>query len=173
MIKNVSGNIFESDANFILCNANYQGLMNSGIAIQVSDNYFHIEKELRKYINHYNKADVDIFGSVQYVPTEIWAIGMVDTIKNNDVIDYDSNYQYIVNMFFQEDCGHGKQHTDLKAFKKALLDVRDKSEKIKATVAIPYKLGCHKTSAQWEDIYTIIKKVFEKSNVDVEIWRYN
>ena len=172
MIKIIEGNLFDSKANFIVHQVNCQGIMGGGVALQVKERYPHVEREYRKYINYCNKNDLKILGSVQYVPSEVWAVGLVDTMKNNDVIDYDKNYQYIVNLFGQDTIGTGLQ-TDMKALKSGLIDIRDKVQKIGATVALPYKLGSCRGGANWENVYTVIKKVFENSNVDVEIWRYD
>lgn len=172
MIKIVEGNIFDSKANFIVHQTNCQGVMGSGVALQVAERFPHVEKEYMKYIRYCNKNHIEPLGTAQYVPNEVWALTMVDTMKNNNVIDFDTNYQYIVNLFGQSTYGEGLQ-TDLKAFKKALMDVRDKAEKIGATVAMPYKIGSCRGGANWDDVYMIIKKIFEKSSVDVEIWRYD
>ena len=76
-------------------------------------------------------------------------------------------------MFAQDDYGRDKQYTDLKAFKKALIDIREKALEINAIVAMPYKIGSHRGGESWDNVYTIIKKVFENSGVDVEIYRYD
>ena len=172
MIKIIEGNLFDSKANFIVHQVNCQGIMGGGVALQVKERYPHVEREYRKYINYCNKNDLKILGSVQYVPSEVWAVGLVDTMKNNDVIDYDKNYQYIVNLFGQDTIGTGLQ-TDMKALKNGLIDIRDKAQKIGATVAMPYRMASVRGGANWENVYTVIKKVFENSDVDVEIWRYD
>lgn len=172
MIKIIDGNIFNSKANFIVHQVNCQEVMGSGVARQVKDEYPHVWKEYVKYLRYCNKNKIQPMGTAQYVPSEVWALTMVDTMKNNDVIAFDKNYQYIVNLFGQNTFGEGL-HTDLRAMKKALLDIRDKAEKIGATVAMPYKIGSVRGGANWNDVYTIIKNVFDKSNVNVELWRYD
>lgn len=172
MIKIVEGNIFDSKANFIVHQTNCQGVMGSGVALQVAERFPHVEKEYMKYVRHCKKNHIEPLGTAQYVPNEVWALIMVDTMKNNNVTAFDTNYQYIVNLFGQSTYGEGL-HTDLKAFKKALVDIRENAEKIGATVAMPYKIGSCRGGANWDDVYAIIKKVFEKSSVNVEIWRYD
>lgn len=173
MIKIIDGNIFDSKANFIVHQTNCQGVMGSGVALQVSERYPHVETEYRKYLNYCRKNKIQPLGTAQFVPTEFWALIMVDTMKNNNVTAFDNNYQYIVNLFGQDDYGVGEQHTNLKAMKNAFIDIRNKAEKIGATVAMPYKIGSCRGGADWNEVYTIIKKIFENSNVDVEIWRYD
>lgn len=174
MIKIIDGNLFDSKANFIVHQVNCQSVMGSGVALQVAEKYPHVEVEYRKYLNHCKKSKTSPLGTAQYVPTEFWALIMVDTMKNDNVVAFDNNYQYIVNLFGQNEFGYdGEIHTDLKAMKKAFVDIREKAQKIGATVAMPYKIGSCRGGANWNDVYTIIKKVFETSDVDVEICRYD
>lgn len=172
MISIIEGNIFDSKANFIVHQVNCLGVMGSGIARQVEERFPHVGSEYRKYLRNCKKNGISALGTAQYVPVEVWALPLVDTMKNNNVTDYDTNYQYIVNLFGQDTIGEGLQ-TDLKAVKKALSDVRDKARNIGATVAIPWKMSSNRGGANWENIYTIIKKIFENSGIDVEIWRYD
>ena len=172
MIKHIKCDIFESGADVICHQVNCQGVMGSGVALQIKEHYPHVYKEYVKYVNYCNKNGIELLGTVQYVPNEVWALIMVDTMKNNNIIAYDTNYQYIVNLFGQNTYGEGLQ-TDLKAMKKAFIDIREKAKKLGSTVAMPYKIGSVRGGADWNDVYNIIKSVFEKSDVNVELWRYD
>lgn len=172
MIKIINGNLFDSKANFIVHQTNCQGVMGSGVAAQVAELYPHVEVEYRKYLRYCKKNKTKALGTAQYVPSESWAIIMVDTMKNDNVIAYDTNYQYIVNLFGQDNYGIGELHTDLKAMKKALIDIKEKAKEIDATVAIPYQIDSFCGGANWDDVYGIIQEVFGEE-VDVEIWRYD
>lgn len=170
MIKIVDGNLFDSKANFLIHQVNCADTMGSGIAKQVANMHPHVESEYHKYIRYCKKNKINPIGTAQFVPVDHWALIMVDTLKNNNVFDYDKQYQYIVNVFGQENFGYdGKQYTNLKALKNALIDVRNKAQIIGATVALPYGLGSVRGGANWDDVYKIIKDVFGCSTVDVEI----
>lgn len=170
MIKIVDGNLFDSKANFLIHQVNCADTMGSGIAKQVANMYPHVESEYHKYIRYCKKNKINFIGTAQFVPVDHWALIMVDTLKNNNVFDYDKQYQYIVNVFGQENFGYdGKQYTNLKALKNALIDVRNKAQVIGATVALPYGFGSVRGGANWDDVYKIIKDVFSCSTVDVEI----
>lgn len=172
MIKIVDGNLFDSNANFIVHQVNCQSIMGSGVALQVKERFPHVETEYRKYLNYCRKNKIQPLGTAQYVPTEFWALVMVDTMKNDNVTAFDTNYQYIVNLFGQDTIG-ADVNTDLEAMKKAFIDIRDKAQKIGATVAMPYRIGSCRGGEKWENVYAVIKNVFGKSNVNVEIWRYD
>lgn len=168
MIKIVDKNLFDSKANFICHSCNCQGVMGSGVAAQVAEKYPHVEKEYLKYLRYCKKNNIKPLGTVQYVPNEVWAVNLVDTMKNNYVDAFDSEYQYIVNIFGQNTYGIGLQ-TDLNAIKRAFKDICEKAKSINATVAVPYKIGSCRGGANWDDVYKIIQTVFENSGVDVEI----
>lgn len=171
MIKYFNGNIFDSKANFIVHQVNCKGVMNFGVAAQVAERYSYVEREYLKYLRYCKKNKINPLGTVQYVPTEVWAIGLVDTMKNNYVDAYDKEYQYIVNLFGQYNYGMGVQQTNLKAMKAAFIDICEKAKSVGATVAVPYRIGSFRGGAKWSDVERIIKNVFEHSEIDVEIWR--
>ena len=97
---------------------------------------------------------------------------MINTMKNEDVSPYDTEYQYIVNLFGQNHIGVGQQ-TDLKAMKTAFADIRRKAEKIGASIAMPYRIGSVRGGASWTDVYAIIEEVFKDYEQSVEICRYD
>ncbi len=83
--------------------------------------------------------------------------------------------RYICNMFGQNYFGgKGKQYTSLEALESCFKKLRDKvlSEKTqfyKATIAMPYKIGCVRGGADWNVVYEMIKDIFR--DCDVELWR--
>lgn len=169
MINIIEKDLFKSKANFLIHQVNCQSTMASGVALQVKELYSHVEVEYLKYLKYCKKNKLEPLGTSQYIPTESWALIMADTMKNEKVEAYDKEYQYIVNLFGQKDFGMGKQQTDLKAMKKAMLDICEKAKSIGATVAMPFGIGSVRGGAKWSDVYKIIKDVFENSGVDVEI----
>lgn len=168
MIKIVDGNLFDSKANFIVHQVNCQGVMGGGVALQVAEKYPHIEIAYRKYLQHCKKNNIKPLGTVQFVPVDVWAMAMVN---NNTVMDYDKNYQYIVNLFGQDSFGMGECHTDLKALRTGFTTIRDTAVSLGASVAMPYKIGSFRGGASWDDVYSIIENVFKDSAVNVEIWK--
>ena len=115
----------------------------------------HIKKEYNKYVHYCQKNNINPIGTVQYIPAEVWAMVMVDTMKNNNIIDYDKNYQYAVLLYGKND----SSELDIDAVKKALIDIRNKAEQMKASVSIVLD----------NKVYNIINDVF--NNFDIEIWK--
>jgi O-acetyl-ADP-ribose deacetylase (regulator of RNase III) len=157
MITNITGDILTSKANFIVHSVNPVS-MDSDIAYHISEEYRHIGKEYLKYIRFCNKNHYDIVGTVQYVPVDSWALIMCDTMRNDNIVDYDIKYQYIVNMFCESASDDGIK-TNIKAMKSAFESVLVNVKKLNATVAIPNSIG------------NIVRDIIKKYDVDVEIWR--
>ena len=40
---------------------------------------------------------------------------------------------------------------------------------LNCSVAMPYKIGCVRGGANWDEVYSMIEKAFK--NIDVELWR--
>lgn len=167
MIKIIEGNLLDSNANFIVHACDCKCVMESNIAEGIFELFPHVEKEYRKLVHHYDRNNENILGLVQYVPSDVWAVGMVDTMKNDDVPAYDSNYQYIANLVCQ-DVVNGNVYTDLHSMKEGLMNVLKKAKAIGAAVALPYYIGRKK---DWNKTYALIQDVFGNSNIDVEIWK--
>lgn len=167
MVKVIEGSLFDSKADFIVHQVNCQGVMGSGVAEQVAAEYPHVEREYLKYLRYCKKNHISPLGTVQYVPNQVWAIGFVDTMKNNR-IEPCCDFQYIVNLFGQNDYGIGLQ-TDYNALEKAFKDIYAKAIKINATVAMPYKISCVRGGGDWNVVYPLICKVFD--GVNVELWK--
>ena len=168
MIKFVDGNFLDTDANFIVNQVVRQEVQSmTKIEEEIFEKYPHIESEYIKYIRHCKKNKINIFGNVQYVPVDIWAIVMVDTMNNNNIIEYDENFKYICNVFcntFMEKSQNIK--TDFESFKKALLSIYNVAKTIKnSKILIPCKKNDDKT-------IEIIKDIFYEDGIDVEIFQY-
>ena len=109
-----------------------------------------------KYVRHCDRNNIELLGTAQYIPSEVWALTMVDTMRNNDVTAYDVNYQYIVNVFCKDAFD---EKINLKSMRKALADVLNKAKNINAVVAIPAKIG------------NPAREMIDLSGIDVEIWQ--
>lgn len=170
MVKLINGNLLDSKADLIIHQVNCRGVMGAGIAAQIAKKFPHVETEYLKYLRHCKKNKIDPLGTAQYVPSEIWAVCLVDTMNNEIITECRSmQFQYIVNLFGQRDIGNGLQ-TDYAAIKKALIDIKEKAKSIGATIAVPYNIGCGLGGGDWNEVYAIICEIFNDDSVDVEIW---
>ena len=153
MIKINNGNILESKADFIVNVVD----TDNGIGTEIENLYPHVDIEYRKYIRYCKKNKITIAGTVQYVPFAVWAIGLVDTMKNNRLEKCNGDFNYVVNIFGQID--NETMLPNLDVLNTGINDVLNKANEIEATIAISYKL------------YNQFQKVFDDSNLTIEVWK--
>lgn len=163
MIKIIDGDLFSTDAKFIVHQVNCLGKMASGVALQVRNKYPHVYREYLKVVSK------DMLGEIQIVPCNPQYIGY-----DSGSIFVPTNEQYICNIFSQEKYGYdGKQYTSEEALKKCFeklkIKTAEKNNNFNAKIAMPYKIGCCRGGADWNRVYKLIQEIF--LNKDVEIYR--
>ena len=146
------GNVFDSDAMIICHQVNCQGVMGSGVAKEVRERYPDVYKQY-KYLCDINKEyPSGLLGKAQIVSAD------------------GAFSRYIANCFGQDKYGYdGAQYTSVGALMEAFIYVAEIARKNHLKVAMPYKIGCCRGGANWDEVYTIIEFVFE--GVDVELWK--
>lgn len=163
MIKVIDGDLFDTKAEIIAHQVNCQGVMGSGVALQIKKKYPYVYEEYQKI------ADIYMLGKIQILPT--YPTVLLSNPPKLGSIDG----KFICNLFGQDTYGcDGKQYTDLSALKNGFELLRNKvtnpkSEYYKFTIAMPYKIGCVRGGADWNLVYKMIKDIFE--DCDVELWR--
>ena len=162
MIRIIEGDLFTTDAHFIAHQVNCMGVMGSGVALQVKEKYPHVYKEYAKV------ASSEMLGKVQIVPTNPKYLGY-----DSGSIAIPNNEQWICNLFAQNSYGYAKQYTDIEALKKCFRTIRskvyEKNNNFGAKIAMPYKIGCCRGGANWDEVFTMMEEIFEYCNV--ELWR--
>lgn len=151
MIKIIQGNLFDSKADIIAHQVNCQGIMGSGVARQVKKKY---------------PTVFDMYEDMCITNTSKNLLGIAQIcIVSNDTI--------IANLFAQDSYGYhhdGKQYTDLSALYCALSGLRRYALYKDFSIAIPYKIGCARGGADWEnEVFPMIQTLFKNANM--EIWK--
>lgn len=156
MIQIFDGDLLESGAEVICHQVNCQGRMGSGIAKQIRNKYPEVYLRYAEVCSRATSSAI-LLGK---------AYGVY----------IDAGNKIVFNLFAQDSYGFdGKQYTNLEALKSCFIDVLRKTEGLEENaghslrIAIPYKIGCVRGGANWEDVYAIIEEVFAEH--DVEIWR--
>ena len=167
-IKIIDDNLFHSQARFIVHQVNCQGIMGSGVAQQIRMKYPHVFIEYKKI------CSIDMLGKIQVVPCNPKLLHT--TIDNHcgDIIRHPVGTQFIINAFAQANFGYdGKQYTNIEALEKCFKSIyaltRQKNNNFNATVAMPWKIGCCRGGANWNDVYQMIQEIF--IHTQVELWR--
>lgn len=136
MIKEIKCDVLKSDADFILHQVNLQGIMGGGLALQIANEYPHIEKE---YQNFKDKR----LGNI-----------LISKVNEN---------KYIVNMFSQ-DMNFNTDLRALRRSLVYLGLYITKTKKfwgengLVCTVAIPKNYGCGIANGNWQKVYSVFEK---------------
>lgn len=156
MIKIVNNDFLNTKAQICVQIVNNDGDLKNNIPDYINNEYHHITKEYIRYINYYQKHKFETIGSTMFVPLDCWAVGLVDTIKNNHLDVYDKDFKYIACVFCRRREGK-KYKIDFKALKDCLGDICRKAQSVHANVAIIWS----------EPVEQAVKEVFKKSTVNV------
>lgn len=147
MIRVFDGDLLDSGANFICHQVNCQGVMGSGVAKQIKEQFPNV------YEQYKTVASSEMLGHIQ-------------PIQINEI-------QYVCNFFAQDNYGYnGKQYTNLEALRqcfKTLKEILKSSNWEDAVIAMPWKIGCVRGGADWEVVYQMIEEEFV--DFRVELWR--
>lgn len=149
MIKIIDGDLLNSEATIICHQVNCQGKMGSGIAKQIKERYPEVFIAYQGLCKYYKDC---LLGDCQVVETH--------------------DGKHVANLFGQLGYGYdGRQYTDLQALKRSMIKLRNRCNlNLKnITIAMPYKIGCVRGGANWDEVYVIIEEVFK--DFDVELWR--
>lgn len=152
MVKIIEGNLFNSKANIICHQTNCQGVMKSGVALEVKQRYPNV-------FNSYRKDYEDGLLKLGYV--------------NFAFIGDKSSDQIIANMCGQDVYGYDNGiYTDYDKLQDCFDTVVNYikiSYDVKPTVAFPYLMSCHRGGGDWNIVSKMIEDTFK--DFDVEIWR--
>jgi O-acetyl-ADP-ribose deacetylase (regulator of RNase III) len=141
----LNGDILECSEDIIVHQTNCMGVMGSGLAKQIKENFPDVFKGYYHFCKT-NKAE-DILGSALIC----------------------EDRKYIANVFGQCNYGTDKRYTDYNALKSALNEVRDFAKEKGLSVAIPYKLGCGLAGGDWNIVFEMITDIF--ADVPTNIYR--
>lgn len=147
MIKSINGNLFDTNAEIICHQANCQGKMGSGVALEVKQRYPEV---FESYYKDYENGLLEL-GYVNFAST--------------------NNGQIIASMCGQENYGYdGKKYTHYDELQKCMNTVREYAiENGYKTIAFPYLMSCHRGGGDWSIVSKMIEDTFK--DFDVEIWK--
>lgn len=151
-IIDVNGNIMNATQDIIGHQVNCMGVMEAGIAEQISLKYMQVYTHYMKLVNSkYNKRDL---------------LGECQLIKVKD--------RYIANLFGQYNYGSKITKEDVekihyKSLHLALVRLKFYARKNNLSVALPHKMGCRHAKGNWKLVRRLIDLVF--GDYDVYIYK--
>ena len=146
-----NGDLLEAPEYFKVHQVNCQGVMGSGIAKSIKEKYLKVFDEYKNLV-YYSKTN--LLGSAQIV------------FLNN---------QGIINLFGQYDYGTNKRQTNYEAFYQGLENIKMQiiNNNYPKEIAFPYKIGSDRGGADWNIILTMINVVFNDTDFNITIYKYN
>jgi O-acetyl-ADP-ribose deacetylase (regulator of RNase III) len=150
MIKFIDGDVFNSDADYILHQTNCKGVMGSGIAKTVKEMYPDVFNEYHLLCR--DSEWYEVLGSSQIIKV--------------------SNKRSIVNIFGQNGYSRMNVDTDYESLSSALKDFYNKLDHNKINkIALPYKMSCDRGGGDWNVVLELIDGILNKDDTEIEIWR--
>ena len=125
----------------------------------------HIDVEYRRFLRHCRKNKISLYGKVQYVPSEVWAVNMVDTMKNESIVDCRDDFYYIANLFCIRE---GSDIIDEKALRKGFSDILKKANDFNYEIAILYTNDGN--NLKYNVFLKNVHKVFDSSALKVNVY---
>lgn len=161
MIKIVEGSIFRDLPKYsvLMHQCNAKGWMGAGIAKEIARRWPEAFNEYHKYCAWFKDGHEDeilgTFVGVRIDPTFI-----------------------VCNCIAQKNVGKHEQQTDYDAWEEIChkIEVQTKAAKVRTgqnwTLHAPYNIGCGLGGGDWETMYSIFRKYFGTSTVDLTFYKY-
>ena len=147
MVVDKSGDLLKSGCDVICHQTNCQGVMGSGIALQIRTQHPEVYKT---FLDSFNQGKSKL--------------GEIDVVQ--------VSRKYIVNMYSQSNyLPRGVNHTNYDAFRACLRKIKERfiDERENITIGFPAKIGCGLAGGDWNVVRDIIEEEFYDWRV--EIWK--
>jgi O-acetyl-ADP-ribose deacetylase (regulator of RNase III) len=160
-ITHLQADILSVETNIICQSVNFQGVMGSGLALQIKKRYPEIISDNASYRN-------------------ICKIQTFESVKRNGIVAWftmlpDANYIACIfgQEFYRKIATDKTQYTDYVALGNGLESVKTMaSTKNFTKIAIPFNMGCDRGGGDWKVVYDIIKRCFQKTQFEILICAY-
>lgn len=150
MISIKNENIINAIEPIIAHQVNCRGVMGSGVAKALRNKYPGIFFSYKKYCN---SMGAELLGKIQMLTM--------------------SNGKKICNIFGQDGYGYDKQYTDTKALSECIYKLyKYAKDNNLDSVAMPYKIGCGRGGANWQEVYNILDIFFNEPNSKINLILY-
>ena len=145
MINIIKGDLFDTDAETLCHQVNCQGVMGSGVALQVKQKYPHVFEAYKNYCRE----------------NEGCLLGKVLPVECHD----DSGAVTVYNLFAQDKFGYdGNCYTSYEALQKCF-DILENTLPENTNIAMPYLMGCYRGGGDWNVVCKMIEDTFKKHDI--------
>lgn len=148
----------DARVNYVLHCCNCQGVMGSGIAAQIKDKY---PIAHQAYLNHQETIGLEL-GTISF------------SMVGGDAKSIAT--RYVFNLHAQNLFGAGSRFVNYEALYEAMERARDiivRNLGGHGTVGVPYNMAAFRAGGDFRIVETMLEVIFENTNLDVMIVRYN
>lgn len=156
------GNILNAVENIIGHQVNGIGVMGSGLAKQIRNQYPHVYRAYREFTLKADKPEQLLGINLMLYPS--------GRRLHNDEHPH-KGIKIFANLFGQARISRHKKMTDEQALRQALEQLAAYAKEYNLSVALPYGIGCGLGGGDWNVVYDIIDDVFQDHSVT--LYRYN
>lgn len=148
------GNLLDSQAQVIAHQANCLGLMGAGVALAIRNKWPEVFEKYQDYCCRRETEPSALLGTAQPVLV--------------------SDGRFVMNLFGQLGVRRsaGQELTNYVALETSMQWTASwmKSQGL-TTIAMPYMIGCGLGGGNWDTVLDIIHRVFDNTNISVELWQ--
>ncbi|WCS68217.1 hypothetical protein Goe21_01070 [Bacillus phage vB_BsuM-Goe21] len=164
MIIEKEGNLLEAEENIIAHQVNCQGVMRSGIALQIAKKHPLILKKYKEICK--STKPENLLGECQIILVSRKS----PFSEEDDLFTYNST-KYFVNLFSQFGYGNKGRYTRYSYLKECLITLKEFAKPHNLSIALPYKIGCGRGGGDWIKVRKIINDVFD--DYDVTLYKFD
>lgn len=150
-VREVVGDLLNSDVDVVGHQTNCIGVMGAGIAFAIKRKYPNVFTQYKKLCTEHHNGK-ELLGKCQIV-SESGNIIDVNSLNRKD------NEKIIANLFGQYSIGSGIE-TQYEHLRTALEELKEVGKKHNLWIGLPYKLGCGLAGGDWNVVRKMIEEVF-------------
>lgn len=132
---------------------NCQGVMGSGVALQIKEKFPEAYEVYLKQYNGLREKGLDMLGQISY--TKISLLN-----------------EYVFNLSAQREYGKDKRHLNYEALYQCLQRMRFNAQDFGIkNIGIPYLMGCDRAGGDWDIVSAMIDSVFGNSDIKITAFK--
>lgn len=140
MVAIVNGDLLKSRAQYICHQVNCQGVMRSGVAKQIREEWPKVFERYKEVCDEYDSRREQLLGQIQGVRV--------------------NEQTAVINIFGQYNYGYDrKKYTDMDALRRGCMEIAG-GVKPGSTIAMPYRIGCYRGGGDWGEVMDMLADVF-------------
>ena len=150
MVNIVDGDLLNATEDIICHQTNCQGVMGSGIALQIKKEFPLAYGKYAILCNKYSNKRSILLGQIQIV---------------------DCGNKCVASIFGQEKYGRDKVYTNYQALYKGIKELVQVAKSENKSIAMPYKIGCGSAGGDWKIVLLMLNEITKDLEYNITLYR--